>query len=123
MDLQGVDLSGARLRGALLRGANLQGEFLRGADLTGAKLNGADLRDANLGRAILKDAGVKGVKAKGVSFCKTVLPSGKVMKPGCRWWQIEAPHNIVRPVSQTLMSFVNKQPSRSVDQGEAVVAR
>ena len=127
LDLQGVDLSGARLRGALLRGANLQGASLRGADLwgadlTGAKLSGADLRDANLGRAILKDAGVKGVKANGVRFCKTVLPSGKVMKPGCRWWQIEAPHNIARPVNQTLRSFANKQPSRSVDQGEVAAA-
>ena len=72
--------------------------------------------------AILKDAGVKGVKANGVSFCKTVLPSGKVMKPGCGWWQIEAPHNIARPVNQTLRSFANKQPSRSVDQGEVAAA-
>jgi len=102
LDLQGVDLSGARLKGAMLRGANLQGANLRGADLwgadlAGAKLSGADLRDTNLGRAILKGALVKGVKTDRAIFCKTVMPSGKVMKPDCQWWQIEAPGKILLP--------------------------
>ena len=84
LKMVGTASLGLDLRQINLRHADLRRLILRRTDLWGAKLNGADLRDANLGRAILKDAGVIGVTASRVRFCKTMLRSGKVLKPSCR---------------------------------------
>lgn len=53
LDMEGVQLQGARLEGADLRSTRLRGADLRGARLTGARLDGADLREARLGPLLI----------------------------------------------------------------------
>jgi uncharacterized protein YjbI with pentapeptide repeats len=54
LDMEGIQLQGARLEGADLRGVNLRRADLRGARLTGVMMSGADLRGARLEPLVLE---------------------------------------------------------------------
>ena len=73
LNLQKVDLSGAKLgkvnlEGVNLRNAKLGGTYLAGANLKGADLRGADLKNAYLAQANLKGAYLVYADLKGVNL-------------------------------------------------------
>ena len=112
-DLHGKDFTGADMSEALLKGINLSeaklvgawftrsrvhnanfekadlsislmdyalfiGANFKGAKLDGAKLNFADLTDADLTGATIEETVLRGV-----TFCRTIMPDGKINNDGC----------------------------------------
>lgn len=123
VDLRDVDLTGARLKGAMLRGAdlrraNLAKADLQGADLTGANLAGADLRGANLSQADLTKVSLVDVNLDNVTYCQTIMPTGKIENPDCKWWQMEAPRMMIKPPEETATPAAPSGPTPSVDAKE-----
>lgn len=107
-DLQGADMSESSMRKANLQNSKLQGVWLthsemheanlEGADLRGALMDytyliGANLRNANLDGAqmIFSDltdsdltgASMEGTAIRGIIFCNTTMPDGKINNSGC----------------------------------------
>ena len=76
--LSGVDLSNAKLMGAKLNKANLNGANLskanlRGAQLRGVNLSGALLCDADLSNANLREAQLSGTDLSGANLTDSIL--------------------------------------------------
>jgi uncharacterized protein YjbI with pentapeptide repeats len=67
----GTDLSHANMRGANLSDTDFNGDNMSDANLTDANLANGDLTGSTLDGAILR----------GVKFCNTVMPDGKVRNP------------------------------------------
>ena len=92
-DLSGADLSettsnrvkfvNARMRSAILDGAKLYEADLTKADLTGASLVGTDLRRARLFRVNLRDADLTDARLKGADLARAEL-SGATWTDGKR---------------------------------------
>lgn len=72
-NLEGADVSEALMDYAQLIDANLRDTNLEGTQFIFTDLSGADLTGSNFDKAI----------TRGVIFCKTTMPDGKVRNDGC----------------------------------------
>ena len=76
--VQGANFEKADLSIALMDYANFTGANFKGATLDGAKLNFSDLTNANL-----TGASTRKTVLRGVIFCNTTMPDGKINNSGC----------------------------------------
>lgn len=97
--LKGINLSNSKLVGAWfthsrMHDANLEGADLSnalmdyaeliGANLKGAKLDGAQMIFADLTDADLTGASIEGTQLRGVTYCNTTMPDGKINNSACK---------------------------------------
>lgn len=126
LDLRSADLRRANMHGLDLRQINLSRAQLKGAFMRGADLRRADLRGADLSRANLTKASLHGADLRGVTYCRTIMPSGEMKAPDCQWWNKEMVRNLDRPMTArsgpgkttaAAPEGVVKQPSESATKG------
>ena len=117
-DLQEADMSGLELQGVNFGNTNLSKANLSNTDLSEANLYEANLKGANLNKAILKKAYLKKANLtganlkeadlteadlKGVKFCKTTMPDGKIRSDHCDQPTVGLPG-----ISKHHKNFLNK---------------